>query len=208
MSKLKQALKNEYVKSAIFLAVILGCIGVFWIGLRLYLRTDYPLLAVASGSMIPTLNVGDLIVVQGEQNVSSINANYTTGDIVVFRKPGNPDELIVHRAVEEVTDGLKTKGDGNDHPDFWIITDGDLVGKVVGVVPYLGHVPLFVHTTTGIMIILIVIVVLIVLEFVIPMAREKPKPEEPKEESTVSGAVAQQSFQFTWSWGSMSRASE
>ncbi len=184
MSKLKQALKNEYVKSAIFLAIILGCIGVFWIGLRVYLRTDYPLLAVASGSMIPTLNVGDLIVVQGGLNVSDVKANYTTGDIVVFHKPGNPDELIVHRAVENVTGGLKTKGDNNDHPDFWIITNDDLVGKVVGVVPYLGQVPLFVHTTTGIMIILIVIVILILLEFVIPIAKGKPKPDEPKEEPT------------------------
>jgi signal peptidase len=191
MSKLKRALKNEYVKSAIFLVIILGCIGAFWLGLRTYLRTEYPLLAVASGSMIPTLNVGDLIVVQGGMNVSNVIAEYQTGDIVVFHKPGNPDELIVHRAVEKINDGLKTKGDNNSNSDYWIVTDDELVGKVVGVIPYLGNVPLFVHTSTGIMIILLVIVVLILLEFLIPMAREKPKAEQPVEEPTVSDTEPQ-----------------
>ncbi|MDH5634824.1 MAG: signal peptidase I [Candidatus Bathyarchaeota archaeon] len=191
MSKLKRALKNEYVKSAIFLAIILGCIGAFWIGLRTYLSTEYPLLAVASGSMIPTLNVGDLIVVQGGLNVSNVIAEYESGDIVVFRKPSNPDELIVHRAVEKINGGLKTKGDNNNHPDYWIVTDDELVGKVVGNIPYLGRVPLFVHTPTGIMIILIVIVVLILLEFVIPIAREKTKAKQPLEETTVSDTEPQ-----------------
>ena len=191
MSKLKRALKNEYVKSAIFLAIILGCIGAFWIGLRTYLSTEYPLLAVASGSMIPTLNVGDLIVVQGGLDVDDIIAEYETGDIVVFHKPSNPDELIVHRAVEKTNDELRTKGDNNAHPDYWKVTDDELVGKVVGNIPYLGHVPLFVHTSTGIMIILLVIVVLILLEFVIPIAREKAKPEQPVEETTVSDTEPQ-----------------
>ncbi len=186
MSKLKRALRNEYVKSAIFLAIILGGIGAFWIGLRAYLSTEYPLLAVASGSMIPTLNVGDLIVVQGGLSVNDVIAEYETGDIVVFHKPSNPDELIVHRAVEKVNDELRTKGDNNDHADYWIVTNDELVGKVVGNIPYLGHVPLFVHTPTGIMIILLVIVVLILLEFVIPIAREKTKAEHPAEETAVS----------------------
>ena len=186
MSKLKRALRNEYVKSAIFLAIILGGIGAFWIGLRAYLNTEYPLLAVASGSMIPTLNVGDLIVVQGGLKVNDVVAAYGTGDIVVFHKPSNPDELIVHRAVEKVNDELRTKGDNNDHADYWTVTDDELVGKVVGNIPYLGHVPLFVHTPTGIMIILLVIVVLILLEFVIPIAREKIKAEHPAEEAAVS----------------------
>jgi len=184
-------MKNEYVKSAIFLAIILGCIGAFWIGLRTYLSTEYPLLAVASGSMIPTLNIGDLIVVQGGLDVDDIIAEYETGDIVVFHKPSNPDELIVHRAVEKTNDELRTKGDNNAHPDYWKVTDDELVGKVVGNIPYLGHVPLFVHTPTGIMIILLVIVVLILLEFVIPIAREKTKAKQQVEETTVTDTEPQ-----------------
>ncbi len=190
MSKLKDLWKNEYVKSLILLAIIIASIVAFWFGLRAYLRTDYPLLAVASGSMRPTLNVGDLIAVQGGFNVSDITAVYETGDIIVFHNPTNPDDLIVHRAVEKHQNGdafyLKTQGDNNSVIDRWEIYDDDLVGKVVGTVPYLGHVPLFVHTPTGIMIIVVLLVILILLEFIIPVVKEKREPEQPKEETDVS----------------------
>ena len=189
MSKLKDALKNEYVKSLILLAIILGSIVAFWLGLKTYLRTDYPLLAVASGSMIPTLNVGDLIIVQGGLNVDDIVAQYETGDIIVFHKPSNPDELIVHRAVEKYGSGdtafLKTKGDNNTPLDTWNVYDSDLVGKVVWSIPYLGQIPLFVRTPTGMSIIVILIVVLILLEFVIPSSRKKEMPEQSTEETDV-----------------------
>jgi signal peptidase len=187
MPRLKDALKNEYVKSLILLAVILVVIVASWFGLKSYLRTDYPLLAVASGSMVPTLNVGDLIIVQGGFTVSDINATHETGDIIVFHKPYNPDELIVHRAVGEKGDELLTKGDNNPTVDPWEVNDGDLVGKVVWIVPYVGHVPLFVHTPTGLSVIVILIVILILLEFVIPLAKEKEEFEQPQDEATVLG---------------------
>lgn len=192
MSKLKNLLKNEYVKTLIFLTIILAAIVAFWFGIRAYLRTDYPLLAVASGSMIPTLNVGDLIIVQGGLNVSDINAAYETGDIIVFHKPYGPDELIVHRAVEKhLNDGtwyLRTKGDNpqtNTSPDPWQVYDNHLVGKVVFIIPYLGNIPLFVHTPTGMAIIVILIAILILLEFVIPSARGKKESEQSEEETDV-----------------------
>lgn len=185
MPKLRAALKNEYVKSLILLAVILVVIVALWFGLRTYMRTEYPLLAVASGSMVPTLNVGDLIVVQGGLTVSDINATYGTGDIIVFHKPSNPDELIVHRAVEEEAQGLTTKGDHNPTVDPWTVYDSDLVGKVVWVVPYVGRIPLFVHTPTGLTVIVILIVILILLEFVLPLAKEKDELPQREDEPSV-----------------------
>ncbi len=189
MSRLKDLLKNEYVKSLILLAIILGGVIAFWFGLRIYLGTNYPLLAVASESMVPTLNKGDLIVVQGGLNISEVAAEYGTGDVIVFHRPRSQDELIVHRAVEMHADGaavyLTTKGDNNNGPDGWRVYDDDLVGKVVWSIPYIGHVPLFVHTTTGMTIIIILIVILILLEFVIPSAKESKEPTQPEKESDV-----------------------
>jgi signal peptidase len=184
MPNLKDALNNEYVKSALLLAVILVIIVALWFGLKAYLRTEYPMLAVASGSMVPTLNVGDLIIVQGGLNVSDINAAQGTGDIIVFHKPYNPNELIVHRAVEEEANGLITKGDHNPTIDPWTVYDSDLVGKVVWVIPYVGHVPLFVHTPTGLSVIVILIVILILLEFVIPLVKKKEEVKQPPDEAT------------------------
>ena len=160
-SRFKDLLRNEYVKSIILLLIIIFCIAGFWLGLKAYLVTDYPLLAVASGSMKPTLNEGDLIVVQGGLEGSIIVAEIGTGDIIIFHRPGDPDELIVHRAVEKWQDGdiwkFHTWGDNNPQQDSWIVRETDIIGKVVGVVPYVGHIPLFVHTTNGKIIIIILI---------------------------------------------------
>lgn len=192
MSKLKAALKNENVKSLIILATFLGGIVAFWFGLRTYLRTEYPLLAVASGSMVPTLNVGDLIVVQGGLNPEDIVAAYGTGDIIVFHSPRDHEELIVHRAVDKFeNEGVwyfKTKGDHNSNVDPWPkggVPEDDVVGKVVWSIPYLGHIPLFIRTPTGMLVIVILIIVLILLEFVIPSAKEEKGPEQPKEETGI-----------------------
>ncbi len=196
MSKIKAAMKNEYVKSLVILVIILFSIVGFWFGIRAYLRTDSPLLAVASGSMIPTLNVGDLIIVQGGFTISDVNAAYGTGDVIVFHKPRDPDELIVHRAVENHSSYLKTKGDNNNGLDPWEITDADLVGKVVFNIPYIGHIPLFVRTSTGMLIIIVLIVILVLLEFIIPLARERIKPDQPVENPDSSNGNLLQDYPF------------
>lgn len=167
--------------------IIIVSIAAFWFGLKAYLMTDYPLLAVASGSMVPTLNEGDLIIVQGVLDAGTIVAETGTGDIIVFHKPRDPDQLIVHRAVKKWQDGdvwkFNTEGDHNPGPDSWIVEETDIVGKVVWTIPYLGHIPLFVHTRNGMIIIVILIVILVLLEFVIPSIKKMTESEQPKEES-------------------------
>jgi len=202
MSKLKDLWKNEYVKSLIVLAIILGAVVGFWFGLKTYFRTENPLLAVASDSMVPTLKTGDLIVVQGGFNVSDIVAEYDTGDIIVFYSPYSPSELIVHRAVEKHSSNgelfLKTRGDNNPSTDSWEVFDSHLVGKVVFSVPYIGHIPLFVRTPTGMTIIVILIVILIIAEIAFPLVKKK-EPEQPIEKpamsdtgsSTISSTISQ-----------------
>jgi len=192
LSRLRDLLANEYVRSVILLVIIIVSIAAFWFGLKAYLRTDYPLLAVASGSMVPTLNKGDLIIVQGVIDAGTIVAEAGTGDVIVFHKPGDPEQLIVHRAVEKWEDGdvwkFNTKGDANSGDDHWIrsVEETDIVGKVVWGIPYLGHIPLFVHTRNGMMIIVILIVILVLLEFVIPSIKKMMEPEQLKEESDLS----------------------
>jgi signal peptidase I len=128
---LKKTWKNEYVQTAAVVGLIVLIVFGFWYGSQLALNTNYPVLAVVSGSMcIPydgacdgwshpfdrTLHIGDLIIVQGV-NPADLNTNYPDSDIIVFHEPGKPDELIVHRivSVNEVNGTLyfRTKGDGN-----------------------------------------------------------------------------------------------
>ena len=136
MIALKKLWKNDYFKTIIAIALIIGIVLVFFFGLQLGLKTSYPLLTVESGSMsIPydgsdnfwlslthpfdrTLSIGDIIVVQGV-NTKDLNTKYPNSDIIVFHSPIT-GELIVHRIISsETVNGVtyfETKGDGNGNP--------------------------------------------------------------------------------------------
>lgn len=190
MNEKRKIWQNEYVKTAIMIIVIVAVVFGFWYGSQLILNTEYPALAVASGSMCKvqhmhcdgwshpfshTLHVGDLIIVKGVDGADINAAPEPYGDIIVFRQPNG--ELIVHRAIDGKVEGEKwsfqTKGDGNDIPDSAWTPEDRVIGKVVMRVPWIGHLALFMHNSTGIFIVVILVVILVVLEFVIPAFSRK-----------------------------------
>jgi len=166
----------------------------FWYGTQLVLNTQYPALAVVSTSMLPTLNVGDVIIVQGIP-AAQINANYTTGDVIVYRSPYNPEMRIVHRAVKKELVGnsyvLTTKGDnnlGSDSP----FSESYLIGKVIARIPYVGNFPLFINALGNFyyFIILIIIVINILLSLLFDTDEEKKSiKEEPHEKRKLFGKL-------------------
>jgi signal peptidase I len=103
---LKRLWKNEYFQTVITIALLFLVVLGFYYGAQAALGTEYPALAVASGSMLPTLNIGDLIIVQ-KIDPSQIRAdsNGLTGDILVYKRGS---ELIVHRAVKKEPAGNVT----------------------------------------------------------------------------------------------------
>jgi len=165
---------------------MIGIVFAFWYGLKAMLKTEYPLLAVASGSMTPTLNVGDLIVVQGglEAPYEEINVGRTNGTIIVFRGDpiGRAGELIVHRAIDKNlrNDGVwyfTTHGDNNNPSAVENFSEEYLIGKVVGWIPLIGHIPLIVREPYGMIIIIALMLILIFAEF-LPIWRKKTQPSE------------------------------
>jgi hypothetical protein len=95
-----------------------------WVGLRIALRSESPLLVVDFAGMRPALGFGDVIMVQGAINVSEVNAApEPEGDIVVFRKPSEPAKLIMRRVIaktfEENAWYLRTQVDESSLPDLW-----------------------------------------------------------------------------------------
>lgn len=177
--KISKAWKSKYVKTVVLAVILIGSIVAFWIGVRTALGTEYPLLAVASGSMVPTLNVGDLIVVQGVIDASQIYAApKPNGTIIVFHKPSDPGELIVHRAIAKVENGstwyFRTRGDNNPTTDSWLGNDTYqgmvstklLVGRVVAIVPWIGNVPLFIRTPPGTVLIISLLIIVLLVEYV------------------------------------------
>jgi len=188
--------KNRRIRIVISVLVVLTSIIVFWLCLRAAYRSECPLLPIDTGCMRPTLNIGDVIIVQGT-NASEIKAEKTDGDIIVFRRPSNPDELIVQRAINKTlvddawyfrtqedtalwstwwSEGLNagdTWGEGYFHEKF-------LIGKVVGKIPYLGYVPLYVSAflrTPEAMFLFIVLMCLIILIKYPSLLKRKLKPQ-------------------------------
>ncbi|MFZ0965839.1 MAG: signal peptidase I, partial [Candidatus Bathyarchaeia archaeon] len=160
---LKQLWKNEYFQTAIMIISMIVIVFGFWYGSQLVLNTQYPALAVVSTSMLPTLNVGDVIIVQGVP-AAQISANYTTGDIIVYRSSYDPEMRIVHRAVKKELIGnsyfFTTKGDNNPGSDS-PFSESYLIGKVIARIPYVGNFPLFMNALGNFYYFIIVIIIVI-----------------------------------------------
>jgi signal peptidase I len=199
----KKLWANEYFQTAITIAVIIIAVFGFWYGSQAVLNTNYPALAVVSGSMCTlqdgacngwthpfarTLHIGDLIIIQGV-NPATLSADYPNSDIIVFHRPSDPSELIVHRIVakEEINGKyyFRTKGDGNNFDkwpttpqpseyDPWVIPQDMVVGKVILRIPWVGHLVLFMHDSVGVPVVIFLIILLIIAEFIFPLLRKKP----------------------------------
>jgi len=124
--------------------IIIVGVGVLiiWIGLQIVFGTQNPFFVVSSGSMVPELEVYDVLVVQGNTPFEEIKV----GDIIVFDRPSGHDRVIVHRVIAIIDEDpltLRTKGDANpasipgtDFP----ITEEEYIGQVEYVIPQVGYI--------------------------------------------------------------------
>ena len=105
-----------------------------------------PVYVVVSRSMVPTLEVGDLVITQSVP-FSSIQV----GQVIIYIQPdpsgGCAGLTIVHRVVAITAQGLITQGDDRatnpfpDEPSQWPPVPAECVkGVVVLAIPYLGLV--------------------------------------------------------------------
>lgn len=92
-------------------------------------------ISIASGSMEKELYVGDVAIIK-KCNANDVNV----GDIIEYKMEGY---TVVHRIVEKYqTKGdfyFKTKGDNNAQPDAKVVTEDQLIGKVIYKIRYIGY---------------------------------------------------------------------
>ncbi len=111
-----------------------------------------PLMIVASRSMEPAIEVGDVIAVHA---VSPPQVQL--GDVIIYERTGS-DFRIIHRVICIVTSGgskcvpslyvylecssppcYYTKGDNEPGPDPWVVASSEILGRWTGIrVPYFG----------------------------------------------------------------------
>ena len=92
---------------------------------------------VVSGSMKPTLRVGDVVLSEPAEP-----AGVRPGEIVTFPDPKREGTLISHRVRAVRTAGAQvhfvTRGDANGEPERWSVSRSGRVGRVVRRIPEVG----------------------------------------------------------------------
>ena len=213
MSKQKKDNKRKDIKIIIIIVVIFA---IAFISIRTVLSDSNPFYVVASGSMIPVLNVNDLIIVWAKDNNTSFDSA-NIGDIIVFKAPDPREEnkTIVHRVSAIIENGnnltgnvilcapiavndviqektILTKGDANECSipgiDF-PITQENYVGKVVYTIPQIGIIPQVLKPPVN-YIIMAIIAGLLIFSFIHGSKKDKQE-EKLKEKRDAANATTE-----------------
>ena len=161
------------------IGIVVVAVVIMWIGIQVVFGTEMltlegnqikvggPFYVVVSGSMIPVLQVYDIIVIQGHDPFEEVEI----GDIIVFDRPSDHNRVIVHRVVSITNEDpktIRTQGDANpgsipgtDFP----ITEEEYIGKVAYIIPQLGYVTQILQPPTNYIIIAVVIGIMIIKQF-------------------------------------------
>ena len=130
----------------------------------------HPVFSVASGSMTPAIDTGDLIVDQ--QLTLPQAASLHAGQVISFQasQPGVDSIIITHRIVAVVQNAngsgvqYRTKGDANNAPDQALVAPGQVVGLYSARVPFGGYVLSTLHQPLTFVILIMIPVVYLVEE--------------------------------------------
>ena len=90
----------------------------------------YRVFEVASGSMEPTLQINDVLLVK-------VNEQDLKNEDIIAYKEKDKDSIITHRIIKIDNEDIIVKGDANNTVDSPIKKD-QVIGKVVKVFPHLG----------------------------------------------------------------------
>lgn len=147
--------------SAVFIAVVLGILSPF------DFFTRYNFMVISSGSMEPSIPMGDLVLV--DTKISEIRKN----DVITFKDPQGGRFFFTHRIENIFEDNngeyfIETKGDANDSIDNWQLLPQDIYGSVKMAFPLVGYILEFTKTFAG-------FVILIIIPAVVIMANELAK---------------------------------
>ena len=122
--------------------LVIGVVLVIWFALGIF---PIKPLGVATGSMKPTINVGDLIIIK-KCNANDIEVN----DIIEYTRK---NYSVIHRVIDKYQlDGqifFITKGDNNDSNDTDPVSEEQLKGKAIARIPYLALPTIWLDSLSG-----------------------------------------------------------
>ena len=153
--------KMKYLYIPLIIILLLGCSSIFFqkfIEKNKYINFfGYKTFIVLTGSMEPSINAGDLVIVKGaEKN------NIKPGDVITY-SVGNTEQTVTHRVTEIVEKNnktyYKTKGDNNNSVDSELIQYENVLGTMSFKIGKLGLLVNALKTTGGIAAIALIIII-------------------------------------------------
>ena len=98
----------------------------------------YQAIVIATGSMTPNINKGDMVVI--EKVAPKDAKKLKEGEVLAFKRE---DKIVVHRIYKIYTSGneifFKTKGDHNNAPDGYRTEAKEILGTVKFNIRYIGY---------------------------------------------------------------------
>ena len=174
---------RKFLRSPVVRYVILGLLAVL-IGVNVFsmnaarlagdavpMPFGYGASVVLSGSMEPTLSVGDLLIVREAEH-------YEVGDIVVYQSGTIP---VVHKIVSMDEETVVTRGDANNTNDEPFPVTA-LKGKVIRVIPKVGYGVWALKSPAAVVILLMAAVLLVEGSFRVGKAEKEAEKEKLKAE--------------------------
>ena len=129
LNKILNIIKNIIINLIIFVLGIIAIIAI-WTSIQLNVQNKeyidlfgYSLFSTETGSMSPTIEKGDVVIVKLGQQVQE-------NDIITYK---NNNSFITHRIIEMDGESIIAKGDNNNTQDE-PITKEAIVGKVTFII--------------------------------------------------------------------------
>jgi signal peptidase I len=128
---------------------------------------------VYSGSMEPTLGVGDLAVVAPVRS-----EDLRAGDVITYRSPDRLDVVVTHRLAAISADAgghlsFQTKGDANNAVDMVAVNPSAVLGRLSYSIPKLGYVVDFAQRPMGRMVLIAIPALLLALDYLLASSRKR-----------------------------------
>lgn len=124
----------------------------------------YSVMSVLTGSMEPNYNIGDLVIVK-KTDAAELNEK----DVISFYSsdPTVQGAVVTHRILniteENGSKKFETKGDNNEIPDLEKVAEDEVIGKVVGKVPFVGKAATFMQTNRTAFFLIVILPMLVIM---------------------------------------------
>ena len=127
---------------------LVGAVSLAVLGALVLVMMGFRPLVIRSGSMVPTLGVGDVVLAEQVRA-----GDVAVGDVVTHFQSAHTGDSLTHRvrSISSTPEGLliETRGDANPASEQWTIDPDAMVGRMWWSIPWIGAPSTALRTSVG-----------------------------------------------------------